>query len=109
MLNEIAAADPGMNFLTVDMQDPAFIRECAAPAAKEFPTLNVLINTGGIMRSEKSLAQKLDLADAEAVIACNLLDPIRLTAAFLPRLQKQSRATIGCTDHSVGASILRTT
>lgn len=35
-----------------------------------------------------------DLADAEATIATNLLGPLRLTAALLPHLQKQLRATI---------------
>ena len=33
-------------------------------------------------------------ADAEATIATNLLGPIRLTAALLPHLEKQPRATI---------------
>ena len=62
--------------------------------AAEFPSLNVLINNAGIMRAEKLLAQQPDLADAEAIVATNLLGPIRLTAALLPHLQKQPRATI---------------
>jgi uncharacterized oxidoreductase len=56
--------------------------------------LNVLINNAGIMRSETLLAQQPDLADAEATVATNLLGPIRLTAALLPLLEKQSRSTI---------------
>ena len=60
----------------------------------EFPSLNVLINNAGIMRAEKLLAQQADLADAEAIVATNLLGPIRLTAALLPHLQKQPRAAI---------------
>ena len=39
-------------------------------------------------------AQQPDLADSEAIVATNLLGPIRLTAALLPHLQKQPSATI---------------
>ena len=46
------------------------------------------------MRNEKLLDQAADLADAEAIIATNLLGPIRLTAALLPLLQKQPHATV---------------
>jgi uncharacterized oxidoreductase len=93
-LDETTAANPGIKSLTVDMQDPASLRAFAAKAIAEFPTLNVLINNAGIMRPEKLLAQQPDLADAEAIVATNLLGPIRLTAALLPHLEKQPRATI---------------
>jgi uncharacterized oxidoreductase len=93
-LAETTAANPGMKSLHVDMTDPASIRAFAASAAAEFPSLNVLINNAGIMRPEKLLAQQPELADAEATIATNLLGPIRLTAALLPHLEKQPRATI---------------
>ena len=93
-LDETTAANPGMKSLTVDMQDPADIRAFAAKAAAEFPALNVLINNAGIMRAEKLLAQQPDPADSEAIVATNLLGPIRLIAALLPHLQKQARATI---------------
>jgi uncharacterized oxidoreductase len=93
-LDETTAANPGIKSLTVDMQDPASLRAFAAKAIAEFPSLNVLINNAGIMRPEKLLAQQPDLADAEAIVATNLLGPIRLTAALLPHLEKQPRATI---------------
>ena len=76
------------------MQDPASIRALAARATAEFPSLNVLINNAGIMRAENLLDQQPDLADAEAIVSTNLLGPIRLTAALLPHLEKQPRATI---------------
>lgn len=93
-LQETTAANPGMQAVELDIEDPAAIREFAAKAAAEFPALNVLINNAGIMRAEKLLAQPTDLADAEAIIATNLLGPIRLTAALLPHLEKQSTSTI---------------
>ena len=93
-LDETTAASPGMKALTVDVLDPASLRALAAQATAEFPSLNMLINNAGIMRRENLLAQQPDLADAEAIVATNLLAPIRLTAALLPHLLKQPRATI---------------
>jgi uncharacterized oxidoreductase len=93
-LDETTAANPGMKSLPLDIENPEAIREFAAKAVVEFPSLNVLINNAGIMRVEKLLAQQPDLADAEAIVATNLLGPIRLTAALLPHLLKQPRAAI---------------
>ena len=39
-------------------------------------------------------ANPVDLTNAEAIITTNLLGPIRLTAALLPHLQQQPRATV---------------
>jgi uncharacterized oxidoreductase len=93
-LNETTAANPGMKSLPLNIADPAAIREFAARAVAEFPSINVLINNAGIMRVEKLLAPPPDLADAEAIITTNLLGPIRLTAALLPHLQKPPHAAI---------------
>jgi uncharacterized oxidoreductase len=93
-LDETIAANSGMKSLTFDIQSPASIRAFAADTAAQFPSLNVLINNAGIMRRENLLTQQPDLADAEAIVATNLLGPIRLTAALLPLLQKQPHSTI---------------
>jgi uncharacterized oxidoreductase len=94
MLDETTQANPGMKSLTVDMVNADAIAKFAAQAVEQFPSINVLINNAGIMRSERLTAQQADLADAEAIVATNLLGPIRLTAALLPHLQKQSSAAI---------------
>jgi uncharacterized oxidoreductase len=93
-LDETTAANPGIKSLQLDIEHRAPIRAFAAQVIAEFPSLNVLINNAGIMRAEKLLEQQPDLADAEAIVATNLLGPIRLTAALLPHLQLQPRATI---------------
>jgi uncharacterized oxidoreductase len=93
-LDETTAANPGMKSLPLDIENPEAIREFAAKALVEFPSLNFLINNAGIMRAEKLVAQQPDLADAETIVATNLLGPIRLTAALLPHLLKQQRAAI---------------
>ena len=46
------------------------------------------------MRPEALLSRPEDLADAEAMIATNLLGPIRLTSALLPVLRTQPRAAV---------------
>jgi uncharacterized oxidoreductase len=93
-LDETTQANPGMKSLTFDIQNAASIRTFAAQAVEQFPALNVLVNNAGIMRVEKLTDQQADLADAEAIVATNLLGPIRLTAALLPHLQKQPSAAI---------------
>ena len=93
-LAETIAANPGMKSLTLDMADPASLRAGAARLAEAHPSCNVLIHNAGIMRPADLLAQPDNLADAEATVATNLLGPIRLTAALLPLLLKQPRATV---------------
>ena len=93
-MEETTTANPGMEFLTVDMTDPASLRSFAAQLAEKYPALNVVVNNAGIMRPEKLLDQPEDLADAEATVTTNLLGPIRLTAALLPLLLKQPHATV---------------
>ncbi|MFY9751926.1 MAG: SDR family NAD(P)-dependent oxidoreductase, partial [Candidatus Acidiferrales bacterium] len=93
-LDETTAASPGMKSATLDIEDAANIRAFAARLASGFPALNVLINNAGIMRAEKLNSQQADLTDAQAIVATNLLGPIRLTAALLPLLRKQPHAAI---------------
>jgi uncharacterized oxidoreductase len=94
LLDAVAAAHPGMAAFALDVQHPAGVRAFAARVTREFPSLNVLINNAGIMRAENLLEQQDDLADLEATVTTNLLGPLRLTAALLPHLQAQARATV---------------
>ena len=94
VLDETTAANPGMCSLPLDIQNAAAIRAFAGRLVDEFPTLNVVVNNAGIMRAENLLSQPTELLDAEAIVATNLLGPIRLTAALLPHLEKQSNAVI---------------
>jgi uncharacterized oxidoreductase len=93
-LDETTAANPGTKSLELDIESPAAIRAFAAQAVAQFPTLNVLINNAGIMRSENLLDQRADQAVAESIVTTNLLGPIRLTTALLPHLEKQPHAAI---------------
>jgi uncharacterized oxidoreductase len=93
-LEETAEANPGMKFLTLDIENRTAIRAFAGRLAAEHPEINVLINNAGIMRPEDLLDQQDDLNDVEAMVTTNLLGPIRLTAALLPLLRKQPHSAI---------------
>ena len=93
-LDETASANPGMKSLTVDMADAGGVQAFAAQVTRDYPRLNVLINMAGVMKNENLRDQKEPLADMEATVATNLFGPIRLTAALLPALLKQPRATV---------------
>jgi uncharacterized oxidoreductase len=93
-LDATTKANPGMQSIVLDVENAHAVRAFAAEVVKRFPKLNVLINNAGIMRAENLKAEPVDLADSEAIIATNLLGPIRLTAALLPHLKKQPSAAI---------------
>jgi uncharacterized oxidoreductase len=94
VLEATATANPGMQWLTLDIESAAGIETFKAEITAKFPTLNVVLNNAGIMRPEKLTAEPVDLANVEAIIATNLLGPIRLTAALLPHLKKQPHAAV---------------
>lgn len=93
-LDAAVAANPGMASFVFDIADKASIGIFAEQVATQYPSLNVLINNAGIMRAEKLLPSSEDNGDAEAIVATNLLGPIRLTAALLPQLQKQPYSAV---------------
>ena len=91
-LEETVSANPGMKAAVVDMADGDSIVRLAEQMKRDYPALNVVILNAGIMRTE--LVQSGGLDDAEAIVATNLLGPIRLTAALLPMLLSKPRAAI---------------
>jgi Short-chain dehydrogenase involved in D-alanine esterification of lipoteichoic acid and wall teichoic acid (D-alanine transfer protein) len=82
VLDETIAANPGMSGVELNIEDAASIRVFADRMAKDFPSLNVVVNNAGIMRPENLQAEPIDLTDAEATVTTNLLGPIRLTARY---------------------------
>ena len=93
-LQEAVAANSGLAFQILDITDPAAITEFARNIVSRHPKLNVLINNAGMMGPEDLTADPVDLAIAEATITTNVLGPMRLTAALLPHLRKQTSAAI---------------
>lgn len=92
-LDAVVAANPGMIAMELDVADPASIAKISAEILASHPDLNVVLHNAGIMRRE-DLAAGDWLATGEAIVATNLLGPIRLTAALLPHLLSKPKATI---------------
>ncbi len=93
-LAAIRAAHPGMAAYTLDVTDAAAIRAFAARVVREHPDLNVVVHNAGIMAAETLSAGPSDLAVSEAIVATNLLGPIRLNHALLPHLAARPAAAI---------------
>lgn len=83
-----------MHALTLDQDDPQSIAAFAERLVSDFPDVNVLVNSAGIMRMEPTLARMRDLSDAEASVTSNLLGPIRLINALVEHLAEKPNAAI---------------
>ena len=92
-LEETAEGYANIHTMTLDADDPAAIARFASEVIAAHPALNVLVNNAGIMRFEDISAAR-GLADAEAMIATNLLGPIRITDAFVDHLAAQGNGVI---------------
>ncbi len=91
-LDAVTAANPEMASAVLDIENAQSIIDLAERLKADHPALDAVIHNAGVMRFER--VRDGGLADAEAAIATNLLGPIRLTAALLPQLLAQPRATI---------------
>ena len=93
MLDETIAGREHMRGELLDVEDAEAIRDFARHVAATGSPLNILVNNAGIMRAE-NIAAKRELADVEAIIATNLLGPIRLIDALVDHLAAQPGAAI---------------
>ena len=93
VLDEVVAANPGMEAEAVDLQDAAALARFAGQLTAKYPALNVVIHNAGIMKLEDA-SKGLDPATIASTISTNLTAPLQLTAALLPHLQAQPAATI---------------
>jgi uncharacterized oxidoreductase len=92
VLDEAVAANQGMQSAVFDIESADTIRSFAAQLVRDYPRLNAVIHNAGIMRPEDMKSGAA--ADAETIVATNLLGPMRLTAALLPQLLAQPTATV---------------
>lgn len=93
-LEEVTAANPGMGFVELDIEDPASIAALVEQVKDRWSGLNVLINNAGIMRDTVAGNGPVDEAALQNTIATNLVGPIRLIGALLEHLKGQAGATI---------------
>lgn len=93
LLDEVVAANPGMEAIELDVADSASIQTATHTLIDRYPYLNVLINNAGIMPFDNAAGQ-IDEATSRHLIETNLLGPILLTSALIEHLKQQPRATI---------------
>ena len=93
VLEETTKANPGMEFVELNIEDPASIEAVAKKLVAEHPELNVLINNAGIMKPD-TVAGVVDDATVASIVTTNLLGPIRMTSALIEHLKKQPVAYV---------------
>lgn len=93
VLAETIAANPGMQSVELDVEDPKSIEAVAKNLIADFPNLNVVINNAGIMKADR-VQSAVDDAVVSSVVATNLLGPIRVASAFIEHLKAQPEAAI---------------
>jgi uncharacterized oxidoreductase len=93
LLETVAAANPGMSFEVLDVQDAGKLKNVTANISAKYPALNVLINMAGVMQPE-NLADAPDPSAIDAMITTNLIAPLQLTAALIQHLKRQPKATV---------------
>jgi uncharacterized oxidoreductase len=93
-LDAVAAANPGMVGIALDIADAASIKAFAARVIADYPAANVLINNAGMMVAEAMTADPVDVQVAEDTVTTNMLGIMRLSSAMLPHLRAQPQATL---------------
>jgi uncharacterized oxidoreductase len=98
VLEETVAANPGMKYVELDIEDPAKIAVFAEKLVKDFPALNVLVNNAGIMKTTVAGDGPVDDAVMVSILTTNVMGPIRLIGALINHLkQKEAAAVINVT------------
>jgi uncharacterized oxidoreductase len=92
-LAQVTAANPGIEYVILDVADPASITGVTTDVRARYPDLNVVISNAGIMAGD-NLSEPLDDDRLVATVATNLLGPIRLVSALITHLRERSDATI---------------
>ena len=93
LLDEVIAANPGMEAIELDVANHDSIESAAQVLITHYPSLNVLINNAGIMPFDDA-SGRIDDKVLRSIIDTNLLGPIRLTSALIEHLKSQPRAAI---------------
>src|ERR1700674_3122748 len=92
-LEATTKANPGMQSVELNVEDPASIASVSRRLVADYPKLNVLINNAGIMQVDDA-AGVIDDDLLTSTVTTNLLGPIRLTSALIEHLKKQEKAAV---------------
>jgi uncharacterized oxidoreductase len=92
-LIEVAKANPGMQWVELNIEDPPSISAVSKKLIAEYPKLNVLFNNAGIMHID-DVSSAVDDKLLVATLTTNLMGPIRLTGALIEHLKRQDHAAV---------------
>ena len=95
-LDTASAGRERMHTVILDAADDASVAAAAETLARDFPALNVVIHSAGIMSREELASGSLDHALAAQIINTNLLGTFRVIETFLPLVQGKPGAAL-CT------------
>jgi uncharacterized oxidoreductase len=95
VLEQTSAANPGMEFVTLDTSKPETIRAVADEVIRKYSDLNVVINNAGVQRvldfAADAPPEESEMRDE---VDTNIYGVLRVTTAFLPHLRSKPSATI---------------
>ncbi len=94
VLEETVAANPGMKYVELDIEDAVKIKAFAEKLIQDFPALNVLINNAGIMKPTVAGDGPIDDDVLVSTLTTNVMGPIRLTGALIDHLKQQKTAAV---------------
>ena len=109
LLDEIAAAHPGIDTVEIDTADATSIAAASADVIARHPDLDVVIAMAGIMRAEDWTHPDGFVSSAEQIVTTNVLGPIRLIGALIEHLRAQPDATIMTVSSGLAFAPLRAT
>lgn len=85
--NCVAAAQPNIRVIPLDLAEPSTLPLCAEAALQVFGHIDVLVNNGGI--SQRSLAKETTLDVDRKVMEVNFFGTIALTKSLIPHFIKR--------------------
>jgi uncharacterized oxidoreductase len=101
VLNEVAADNPGMVAVKLDIREAGEIQRVAKVLISQYPELNVLMNNASVMYRD-DVAGPIDDEKVSDQINTNLIGSIRLTSALVEHLKSRPEAAITYTASALG-------
>ena len=101
LLDEIAAARPGLRGLCVDVNDAASLAAMAQSLREQAPELNVVLANAGLSRAEDLASDGWTVDAAEVIVQTNILGVLRLAQAVLPLIKGRPGATFLATSSAL--------
>ncbi len=92
-LAQVASANPGIEYVVLDVTDPDSIARVTQELRDRHPDLDVVISNAGIMAAD-DLHEPLDDDRLVDTVATNLLGPLRLVSALITHLRARPTSTI---------------